>query len=264
MQKQPTIQLEDGGSNPTPSLQTDIIKAHQRIIREQINEDSPIPKEQLKVKRAIVKEISKEFAKTIILKYEWLGTMANTSHHFGIFFDDHCAGVVCYGNCVAGNPNINQMFKLKKEEVWILARGACVSWAPVNTNSKLIGRSLRLLKEREPQIKVIVAYTDPSAGEIGTIYQSTNWIYLGFGRSRTCVMKKDGTLIHSRTFSNQSKFFNHSKIKAMEYYVKNNPGSKIYYEKDQPKKGRYIYVLDDENKSLKDTIQKYVKAYPKR
>jgi hypothetical protein len=248
--------------NPAPVLK--IGKAHQRLIRENLKESSPLEKEELIVKNAIVKEIPKEEATKIILKYEWLGTMANTSKHYGIYFNNYCAGAVCYGSTIAGNANIEKMFNLSKGQLWLLARGACVSWSPINTNSKLIGESLKLFKQSIPQAKVVIAFADPSAGEIGTVYQATNWIYIGQGRSRTCVITKDKKLIHSRQFSAKNK--GHSKIKLMEDYVKQNPGSKILWEHQQPKKGRYIYLLGThkENKEMKILLQQYISSYPKR
>ncbi len=261
MSKQQTFQFEDGGSNPTPSLHSN--KAHQRIIRDKLKEkEGELNKpSNLKVSKTIVKEISYEFAKNIILKYEWLGTMANTTRHFGIFFENKCGGVVCFGRSLAGNCYIERMFGISKKELWVLARGACVHWAPVNTNSKLIGTSLKQLKKVEPNAKVVIAYSDPQAGEIGTVYQATNWLYLGKGRSRTCVLKENGNIIHSRYFSQKGG------IKAMKKYIKENPGSRIYWEKEQPKKGRYTFILANkkEKKKILEKIDKKIKTnYPKR
>lgn len=44
----------------------------------------PVPN--LDVKRAVVRPVSRHLAEQTIYKYEWLGTMAATSLHYGIFF----------------------------------------------------------------------------------------------------------------------------------------------------------------------------------
>ena len=212
----------------------------------------------MSVKKALVKKIDFDTAKEIILKYEWLGTMASTSTHYGIFFDGHIAGAVCFGNNVAANAYINKFFGVRKSELYLLARGACVSWAPKNTNSRLIGQSLRLLAEDDECAKIVIAYADPSAGEVGIVYQATNWIYLGKSRSRTCVVAADGKILHSRKFSQIGG------VRAMKEYVATNVGSKIWHEKDQPKKGRYAFILRDDDHAVYNKVSKFILPYPKR
>lgn len=43
------------------------------------------PNVDLNLKKSVVKPISRKQAQQVILKYEWLGTMASTSYHYGIF-----------------------------------------------------------------------------------------------------------------------------------------------------------------------------------
>ena len=139
----------------------------------------------LNLKKAQVKKVSREEATKIILEYEWLGTMSTTSHHYGIFFDNICGGVICLGvNCTA-NPNGPKEFGIKASEFWTLARGACVHWTPKGSASKLIAQGLKLLKDEVPECKVVIAYSDVSAGEIGTVYQASNWLYIGYGTGYT-------------------------------------------------------------------------------
>ena len=69
--------------------------AWQKQIRDKyISEGTPdVP--HLDVKKAIVRPVTRNLAKQIILKYEWLGTLVPAQLYYGIFFGNYCAGVTC-------------------------------------------------------------------------------------------------------------------------------------------------------------------------
>jgi hypothetical protein len=48
-----------------------------------------------------------------------------------------------------------------------------------NLESYVIAQTLKLLKQDEPDVKVVVTNANEKAGHIGTVYQATNAIYLG-------------------------------------------------------------------------------------
>jgi hypothetical protein len=101
-----------------------------------------------------IHRVSYQFAKQIILKYEWLGRMSATSHHYGLFFGGdnvmlgECAGVVCIGgfNCTGGSYT-HMPFGIEKSELGVLARGANVHWSPLHANSKLVAAASKLWLE---------------------------------------------------------------------------------------------------------------------
>ena len=104
-------------------------------------------------------------------------------YHYGIFFGPYCAGVSCLSGAEGtGGVNVHKPFKVSRSELAILGRGACVHWAPTGTNSKLVSWSCRIMS-RNTKIKIIIGYSDNDAGEIGTIYQACNWVYIGRGSS---------------------------------------------------------------------------------
>ena len=93
-------QPSGGGSIPTPPTQFPA-KAHQRLIRElHAQEPDPLIEQKIalaaSLKNAWVREIDREAAKKIILKYEWLGNMGTADYYFGLYFDEHLAGAVCF------------------------------------------------------------------------------------------------------------------------------------------------------------------------
>jgi hypothetical protein len=170
-------QLGGGGANPTSTLGG---KAWQRTIREQKATAAPADlfgnwwtAADLSPKNAVVREVGFSEAKPLILDYEWLGTMpSQLSLAVGLYFDNHLSAVECFSETrpagkytVAGQPAI------------CLARGASAHWCPSWASSFLIGHSLRLPSLN--RFAFCVAYSDTEAGEIGTVYQASNWVCLG-------------------------------------------------------------------------------------
>jgi hypothetical protein len=99
------------------------------------------------VRSGVVRPISYRLAEQIVLKYEWLGTMAKTQYHFGLFYGLHLGGVTCIGVGGTAGNNVHRPFELERQQVLTLARGACVHWAPNGSNSRLVTWSARLLSK---------------------------------------------------------------------------------------------------------------------
>lgn len=242
--------------------------AHQYKIRE--NKAKEIPNSlmgeywkdlDLDLKKAEVRRISKDQAKPVILEYEWLGTMSSTNQHFGIFFDNVCGGVACYGNNCTANYNVPTQFGITMKEMWTLARGACVHWTPVGSASKLISQSLKLLKEDNPNAKVVIAYSDINAGEIGTVYQATNWTYIGCGDHLTVNYYHEqlGRKFDERKLHDLKGVLNMTRPEVRKYLTDN--GWKI---EKKAIKHKYIFILGS-HKDKKEILKKVaVLPYPKR
>lgn len=45
--------------------------------------------------------------------------------------------------------------------------------------SRALAYSLKMLRRQSPGLRLIVSYADTKEGHLGTIYQATNWLYLG-------------------------------------------------------------------------------------
>ena len=152
----------------------DIGIAHQKIIRDKKAETdkSNLFGEywnnlDLDLKKAVVKEIDLHSAAKMIIEYEWLGCMpAVNFYDFGIFFDGVCGGVVVYGQEYIENLGRWDKYDYTGKII-LLSRGVCIHWTPINTASKLIMSSIKMLPKK---YKVITCTTDHLAGEIGTIY----------------------------------------------------------------------------------------------
>lgn len=220
-----------------------------------LSEGSPFV-EPPSLKDAIVRPVSRRLAEQVILKYEWLGAMANTRFHYGLFFGSWCAGVCCY---VAGGGNAgihaHKQYRVLPHELGTLSRGACVHWAPPGANSKLVSWSAKMFLENT-QCKLVVAYSDTDAGEIGTIYQACNWIYIGPGKANSEWVSPRGRVMN-RILSDDLRKQHGGSSKDFRELLKLNG----WYEQISNPKHRYVYTRD---KALKEFLQKLKKPYPKR
>lgn len=235
----------------------------QKLLRDKfLDEPAPLPASALDLKNAVVRPVSRALARQVILKYEWLGTMADSSRHFGIFFGPYCAGATCValeGGGSAGAAKHKQ-FGIRKKELATLTRGACVHWAPPGTNSKLIGWTLRLLA-RAKAAKLVLAFSDSDAGEVGTVYQASNWTYIGpttFTKGNLLVAPS-GRVVNIINVSHYAKR-RRTTFRKM-YAALREHG---WRPQDANPKGRYVYVLDRNDKALVTRIAVMSRPYPRR
>jgi len=169
--------------------------AHQRVVRERLSTSEHTPLGltlPVNIADAEIKQVPFTSARDLIKKYEWLGTMPSGFRvAYGIFWEIYCGGVVVFGS-----PNPMQIAKSVfggkwTDEVMQLHRGACVWWAHEHAASFLIGGALKRLSQ-DNKWRAVVAFADPAAGEIGTVYQATNWTYCGWTAKRPDYFDESG------------------------------------------------------------------------
>jgi len=238
-------------------------KAHQRVIRDEKKETDTggiFGYPRADIKKATFREVTYREAKKVILEYEWLGTMGTTQKHYGIFFEEQLAGVVCFGYFQAMQGYSKYVGEEFKKQGIQLSRGACTWWAHEHSASKLIAYGLREIKKLG--YKYVIAFSDPEAGEIGTVYQATNWYYLGAKKGKHWdLYYKDGKLfMNDRDIF--KKFGFRGKAKQLEY-ISDKPHLEI---KLRNPKARYIKLIGSkkENKKMLVALDGMCKKYPKR
>jgi hypothetical protein len=159
---------------------------------------------------AIVEAVSRAEAESIVLRYEWLGTVGQgASAFYGLKINGELLGVACFG--VGGSREARNICGPEYiSSVVCLMRGACVPWAPKNAASFLI-RNACYQASQDRGWKMFFAYSDPAASEIGTVYQAANWFYLGQGIGRRAGqvhlnwLAPDGTVTSSNAVHKLNK-----------------------------------------------------------
>lgn len=168
--------------------------------------------------------ISREEASQVILKYEWLGTM-NTAYQFGYGLTDgnELLGAVCFGSGSGTRSSLSICGEEYAPLTVCLERGACVHYAHEHSGSHLISAACRMAA-RDHGKRIFYAYSDRAAGEIGTLYQACNWLYIGVnGRPKNGwrweYISQDGRVVNSRTMrARVRKSFGDSPAPLKEYW----------------------------------------------
>jgi hypothetical protein len=117
-----------------------------------------------------------------IKKNEWLGTLSQfTTHWFGAYHKDILSGVILFN---VPNSFSKLLGENTKNIERLISRGACISWSPKNLGSSFLMWCINWMV-KNTEYRLFTAYSDPTAMELGTIYQATNFYYLGNGSKTT-------------------------------------------------------------------------------
>jgi hypothetical protein len=197
--------FEAGLSKGFQDFPKDGKKAYQKVVRERAAK-IPDPlideKRQLaaSLKNAVVKEISYEQAKSVIIANEYLASMNSaTEWSYGLYFGEHLGAVICFGATAGSQVAASVCGAQHRHKVAIICRGASLFWAHPHSGSYLVSAACRAMTGKGYHI--FVAYSDPDANEIGTIFSSCNFLYCSTTSPTQQFRTKDGKLHDGRQIS---------------------------------------------------------------
>ena len=172
------------------------------------------------------------------------------SYGYNVYEDGEWCGVILYGS--GATPNIGRPFGLVQGEIVELVRVALNG--KQHTTSECVAASLKKLHNDAPQIKMVVSYADADQNHVGTIYQATNWIYLGrVNENDRAAFIVNGKKTHPRTVGSWGG------VQSLEWireHVDANATEFITKGKE-----KYIYCFA---KKLRKKWVKEHKPYPKK
>ncbi len=203
----------------------------------------------MRVKDIELRVIPYQIAQKLFEKHHYTHSIsASTRLILGAFMGERLLGAVQF-NC--GNLEAHRVVEgAKPEDCVTLARLWLSDELPANSESRVIGIALRLLRKYSPA-KFVLTYADPSQGHLGRIYQATNWLYLGKSQSRKLIDVGDGKLRHTRTLSHRLGSSSFEFVKALA------PEAKTV---SRMPKHKYIYFLDP---SWRNRLRAPILSYPK-
>lgn len=200
----------------------------------------------MRISRASTKAI-----KYACLKFHYAKAVPSYKYAFNIYneFDEWC-GVILYG--FGANPRISKPFGLYQGEVLELVRVALNG--KQKTTSQALALSLRELQKIAAEVKMIVSYADVDQAHAGTIYQATNWIYLGkFTEGMKSAIILRGRKTHNKTVVDK---YGTRNIEWIRKHVDKSAEAFITAGKH-----KYIFCFD---KKLRKKLNKQKRPYPKR
>lgn len=202
--------------------------------------------------KLIIKEIPKELAKEICIKYHY-------SHKWNILFGkinigifqegiEECLGVAVFGYMM--QQSCYPKYGLKdKEEILELNRMWIDDRLGKNAESILISKSFKIIKQIAPHVKIIQSFADGRLG-CGTVYKASNFRYFG------CVTT-DFMIDEKGNISTVGQLRNTHKLHRMILEHKKILNGNVKFFK--VKSYRYLYPL---RKGALKGVQMTEKPYP--
>lgn len=117
-----------------------------------------------------------------------------TRQCFALYCRGEMIGAMIYG--LPGMANAWKPYGEQESDVVELRRLCCIDGTPKNTESFFIGKTLRWMKQNT-DFRVVVSYADSNHDHSGTIYQATNFLYLGMSPGGKMLRYK-GRLLHDK------------------------------------------------------------------
>lgn len=204
----------------------------------------------------LVAPCSYEAAKYAVMHWHYSRLMPKSKLvHYGVWENSKFVGSVLFG--VGANSGLVKSYGLDQTEGCELVRVALTSHA--NHVSQIIAKSLKLLKESNPGLRLVVSFADLEQGHKGGIYQAGNWIYLGLTDSADEYVV-NGRRYHGRALRLKRQQYNNGTVAAnnvlewaqrvLDSDAYSIPGSQ---------KHRYLYPLD---RAMRRQIERLRLPYP--
>lgn len=193
------------------------------------------------------------------MNFHYAKAVPSARFAYSVFNDKgEWCGVIIYGS--GANNSIGKPFGLFQGEILELVRVALNG--KQETTSQAVAMTLRKLHQDEPQIKMIVSYADLDQDHAGTIYQATNWLYLGIMMqdSQDSSWVVNGKRYHGRVISDWVRSHGGLHGLTREQFI-----HKYYDENAYPyiTKGKHKYIMVFDKKMRKKLLRE-VKPYPKK
>lgn len=165
------------------------------------------------------------------MNFHYAKSVPAVKYSYNVYNDGEWCGCILYSS--GANNHIGNEFCLAQGEILELVRVALNG--KQTCTSECVAMSLRQLHKDAPQVKAIVSYADTEQNHIGTIYQATNWLYLGIAK-RNARFIANGKKVHKRSINSKGY------IASLDW-LKQNVDPNIKEEIDKPKH-KYLFFFD--------------------
>jgi hypothetical protein len=190
----------------------------------------------------IIKKANAQAISFACKNFHYAKSVPAVTHGYNIYnAENEWCSVICFG--VGANRNLAKEFGFVAGEVLELERVALNG--KQEYTSQAVAMALKKLHEENPLVKMIVSYADHRQHHIGTIYQATNWIYLGKSMNANVQYFYNGKWTHKRSIDARKD---------------GNELKKILPTRSASNKFKYVFVFD---KRLRKKYQKMALPYPK-
>ena len=185
-----------------------------------------------------VEQVERKNIRDFIESWHYSGSINGciADYCFALFDPEHeMKGAIFYGRMAMHNQW--KRFSDKPENVIELRRLCCIDDTPMNAESFLIGRSLRLLRKVWGN-GIVVSYADKEYGHIGVIYKASNFKMIGEIPGAKVIIY-NGKQYHDKTIRTKYK----GVLKPFAKRIKDALDTGEAFYKKTAGKYTYIYQL---------------------
>lgn len=208
----------------------------------------------MKIKdKILIKNITNKMASELIIKNHYSHRMPISSMlRFGIYYENKLVGVIIFNQ--GNSPSYHTLFKSSTPNKNLeLIRLWTKDNLPCGIISRAISVCIKKIKQNNPLLEFIVSFSDEGlAGHYGTIYQASNFYYIGYIKGKEKDVYINGKKYHTRGIS---ATFGVSKKEELEKKYK------VEYIERTNKKHKYVYPLKE---SIRKELELMKKPYPKK
>lgn len=169
---------------------------------------------------------------------------------YNVYEKGEWCGCILFGR--GASPAIGNQFGINQGEFVELVRVALNG--KQSYTSQVVSAGLKELKKECPTIKMVFSFADQNQSHLGTIYQATNWLYVGEGGDMR-IIYINGKQVHNKTLNEECK--RNNLILSEESWKKLHPDIII---KEAKPKYKYLFFFD---KKMKKKYQYLALPYPK-
>lgn len=157
---------------------------------------TPATKTEINVKDIRVERIDSKSAVAFVKRHHYSGKVANNSQlHFGAFHGGRLHGVLSFGPPMDKSKVLHLVKDTKWSEMVELNRMAFDDYLPRNSESRVLGVCLRLLKKHCPHVSWVLSFADGAQCGDGTIYRAAGFLLTQINPNRSLLRMPGGETI---------------------------------------------------------------------
>ncbi len=116
---------------------------------------------------------SRDTAAALVQRYHYAKTLPQHLYRIGVWEGGYLIGCVVFARC---KPSTLRAHALDDNSCEVIR----IALGPHQTPaSRILRIAVALLRQRWPELRVIVAHCDPKRGHVGVMYQAAGWTYAG-------------------------------------------------------------------------------------
>jgi hypothetical protein len=192
-----------------------------------------------------IAKANRKAAEYACLNFHYARTVPIYLYAYNIYMGNDWCGCILFG--LGANNNMPGFIGCISGGCLELQRVALNGKQGHNATSAALSLAMKEVRKEAVLLQCLFSYADTRQNHTGTIYQATNWLYIGIGKM--CAYLRDGYIYHGRTVSDIVE----SSGKTRQELGFRHIGGGVKY--------LYVYPYD---KKLRKQLLARAKPYPKK